>query len=56
MADPLLGALGDHGGPTETMVPAAESPARGLGIDCPATDQRGEPRRDRCTVGAVEIP
>jgi hypothetical protein len=54
--DPLLGALGDNGGPTPTMVPKAGSPAIGLGTDCPATDQRGEPRSEPCTVGAVEGP
>jgi hypothetical protein len=56
VADPLLGALGDHGGDTETLVPAATSPARGLGHDCPATDQRGAPRSEPCTAGAVEVP
>src|ERR1043165_8420545 len=30
IADPMLGALGDNGGPTETMLPAAGSPAKGL--------------------------
>ncbi len=54
IADPLLGALGDHGGDTETMEPGATSPARGLGTGCPATDQRGEPRGEPCTAGAVE--
>ncbi|HUT76916.1 MAG TPA: right-handed parallel beta-helix repeat-containing protein [Polyangia bacterium] len=56
VADPLLGALGDNGGDTETMLPAAGSPADGLGTDCPETDQRGEPRGEPCTVGAVERP
>ncbi len=54
IADPLLGALADNGGGTETMIPAAGSPARGLGTGCPPTDQRGEPRSDPCTAGAVE--
>jgi parallel beta-helix repeat protein len=54
--DPELGALGDNGGPTETMLPGASSPARLRGSDCPATDQRGEPRATPCTAGAVEIP
>ena len=54
VADPLLGALGDNGGPTETMVPAPESPALGRGRSCPATDQRGERRARSCTAGAVE--
>jgi hypothetical protein len=56
VADPLLGALGDHGGPTETMVPAAASPAKGLATGCPPTDQRGAPRGEPCTAGAVEAP
>lgn len=55
VADPKLGALGDNGGPTETIVPAAGSPALGLGTDCPATDQRGAPRSEPCTAGAVEV-
>jgi hypothetical protein len=54
-ADPLLGALGAHGGPTPTAVPAANSPLRGAGRNCPATDQRGNPRSaSQCTIGAVE--
>jgi hypothetical protein len=56
-ADPLLGALGDHGGPTETMVPGSGSPALGAGKSCPATDQRGTTRKATgCTLGAVEVP
>jgi hypothetical protein len=54
--DPLLGPLGDHGGTTHTLVPAAGSPAIGLGTDCPPTDQRGEPRAEPCTAGSVEVP
>jgi parallel beta-helix repeat protein len=56
VSDPLLGALGDHGGPTETLVPGSTSPARGRGRGCPAIDQRGEPRGEPCTAGAVEVP
>lgn len=53
-ADAELGALGDHGGPTPTLVPASAMVV-GLGSDCPETDQRGEPRsRDTCAAGAVE--
>ncbi len=56
-ADPLLGALGNNGGPTKTLVPAANSPAAGAGKACPPTDQRGNPRTpDGCTAGAVELP
>ena len=54
-ADPALGALADNGGPTPTLVPAGGSPLRGAGRDCPATDQRGQPRNAaQCTIGAVE--
>jgi hypothetical protein len=54
-ADPLLGPLANNGGPTATRLPAAGSPLRGAGRDCPATDQRGNPRDPaRCTSGAVE--
>lgn len=54
-ADAALGAVGDNGGPTPTLVPAAGSPLRGAGRDCPATDQRGVPRNPAsCTAGAVE--
>ena len=54
-ADPLLGALGNHGGPTPTSVPASTSPLRKAGRNCPATDQRGVVRNTtQCTVGAVE--
>ncbi len=55
IADPLLGTLGDHGGQTETMLPSSASPAKGLGTGCPETDQRGRPRGEPCTAGAVEI-
>lgn len=56
LADPELGALGDHGGPTPTLVPSETSPAVGLGTDCPPTDQRGVARGEPCTAGAVEAP
>jgi hypothetical protein len=55
IADPMLGVLGDNGGPTRTLLPAATSPALGLGTDCPPTDQRGEARGEPCTAGAVEV-
>lgn len=56
-ADPLLGALGMNGGPTETMVPGPSSPALGQGQACPAADQRGVPRpAGGCDLGAVEVP
>src|SRR5262249_54257286 len=57
-ADPKLGGLADNGGPTKTIMPAAGSPAIGIGKMCPMTDQRGQPRKnpDGCTAGAVEAP
>ncbi len=54
--DPELGALGDNGGPTETMLPGPSSPALSRGSDCPPTDQRGVARATPCTAGAVEVP
>ncbi|MCA9678876.1 MAG: hypothetical protein KC464_27855 [Myxococcales bacterium] len=52
--DPQMGALGDHGGPTPTALPGAAGLPAGTG--CPPTDQRGEPRGEPCTIGAVELP
>lgn len=52
--DPMMGALGDHGGPTRTVLPMASGLPEGT--DCPSVDQRGEPRDSgRCTIGAVEL-
>jgi hypothetical protein len=65
--NPLLGSLANNGGPTQTMLPGAKSPAadvipnpttlRGVAV-CPGTDQRGVARpgrgETRCTIGAVE--
>ncbi len=54
-ADPMLGAVGDHGGPVPTAVPMVGSPALGRGSSCPARDARGKPRsQGTCTAGAVE--
>jgi hypothetical protein len=54
--DPTLAELGDHGGPTVTIPVAEGSPlVDKTGRDCPATDQRGEPRGDPCTLGAYEV-
>jgi hypothetical protein len=55
-ADALLGPLTDHGGPTLTVMPGPGSPALEHGRDCPPVDQRGVPRRDPCTSGALEAP
>jgi hypothetical protein len=63
--DPLLAALGDNGGPTETHLPLFGSPVvdTGTPLDCPATDQRGNARPTdgdgdgtaSCDRGAVEV-
>jgi Chlamydia polymorphic membrane protein (Chlamydia_PMP) repeat len=55
VSDPKLGALQNNGGPTTTMAPAAGSPAIGKGTSCPAEDQRGQPRKTPCTLGAYEV-
>ncbi len=52
--DPQMGTLGDHGGATPTVLPGAAGLPAGTG--CPALDQRGEPRGEPCTIGAVELP
>jgi|GEM_PF-1065055 len=53
--DAQLGTIGDHGGPTPTLVPLTGSPALFEGTACPATDQRGMTRPvNGCTAGAVE--
>lgn len=56
--NPLLDSIpGDHGGPTPTLLLAAESPALQVGNDCESTDQRGNPRdTSSCDLGAVELP
>jgi hypothetical protein len=65
--NPLLGPLAGNGGPTQTLLPRATSPAadvipnpttlRGVAV-CPGTDQRGVARpgrgETRCTIGAAE--
>lgn len=57
--DPQLQALGDHGGPTDTMPLAATSPARDAAAACPAggLDQRGlaVPVGAACDIGAAEL-
>ena len=53
-ADPLLLPLADNGGPSQTFALAAGSAAIGHGRDCPATDQRGQPRASPCDTGAYE--
>ncbi len=60
--NPQLSALGNNGGPTETMVPLAGSPAIDAGVNSKiqpgvTTDQRGLARIVNITVdiGAVEV-
>lgn len=57
--DPLLGPLGDAGGPTPTRVPQAGSPLLDADPSCPAggLDQRGvvRPQGPACDIGAVEL-
>jgi hypothetical protein len=61
--DPQLCALGPYGGPTFThAVPMGSAALDAGGSDCPATDQRGEPRpkdgngdgTSTCDIGAFE--
>jgi|GEM_PF-6182278 len=63
VADPKLGALGDHGGATHTLLPLSASPAIDAINDnsCSLTDQRGYTRVDgngdghtACDIGAAE--
>ena len=58
VGDPLLGALADNGGPTDTMMPQPGSPAieGGTNVGAPSVDQRSQPRPDGplYDVGAVE--
>ena len=55
---PLLAPLGDYGGPTQTMIPQAGSPALGAGNNTggPSSDQRGSSRStgSNTDIGAVE--
>jgi uncharacterized repeat protein (TIGR01451 family) len=58
IADPRLAPLAANGGPTQTIVLLAGSPALNLGVGCPppATDQRGvtRPQGAACDSGAFE--
>ncbi len=56
--DPKLGPLAVNGGPTDTHMPLAGSPAIDAGDNtgCPSNDQRGVSRpRGTCDVGAYEL-
>src|SRR5690606_5246435 len=54
-----LGALGDYGGPTETipLLPGSAAIDAGDDAHCPATDQRGvtRPQGSACDIGAFEL-
>ena len=52
--DPRLGALGNHGGPTQTLPLLPGSPAIDKGQGCPKRDQRGRKRTGKCDIGAFE--
>ena len=53
---PLLGRMGAHGGPNQTIPLRAGSPAIDAGgPGCPSHDQRGFGRRGRCDIGAFEF-
>ena len=56
--DPLLAALADNGGPTDTRALTVNSPAVDAGAGCAATDQRGvaRPAGRACDIGAFESP
>jgi Cadherin domain len=58
-ADPVLGALQNNGGPTETIALGASSPAINVFATCVvSTDQRGvarpQPSGGNCDIGAFE--
>lgn len=57
--DPLLSALGNHGGPTLTYALPVTSPAIDAGdaLACPTSDQRGaaRPQSSGCDIGAYEL-
>lgn len=57
VANPLLAAPADNGGPTLTMLPAGNSPLLNAGSDCVTEDQRSKSRNTSlCDLGAVELP
>ncbi|HEX6064851.1 MAG TPA: choice-of-anchor Q domain-containing protein, partial [Longimicrobiales bacterium] len=56
IADPVLGALADNGGPSMTHALLAGSPAINSGSNCTVTtDQRYAPRDSACDIGAYEF-
>lgn len=58
VADAKLRPLGNHGGPTDSRPPAADSPALDAASECVTpTDQRGQgrPMGGACDIGPVEL-
>lgn len=57
VSNPLLGALADNGGPTQTHLPQTGSPALNRGNTALAIDQRGtaRPQGSADDIGAVEV-
>ena len=56
IADTLIGTLEDNGGLTRTNAYVTGSRGIDEGLDCPADDQRGFPRRIfACDIGAYEF-
>lgn len=53
--DPLLGELGNYGGPVPTIPLRSDSPAIDAGANCPPTDARGAARVGPCDLGAFEF-
>ena len=55
--DPLLGAFGDHGGPTQTLLPGQGGSAFDTGTCGLPSDQRGatRPQGNYCDIGATEL-
>jgi len=55
VSNPLLGALVNNGGQTNTHAIPANSPAVDKGVGCEATDQRSLGRKRACDIGAYEF-
>ena len=55
VAAPMVGTLGNYGGPTQTIPLLPGSPEIGGGTTgAPATDQRGQPRTGHVDIGAFQ--
>jgi len=56
VSNPGLAALGNYGGPTQTIALLSGSPALGAGTatNAPSTDQRGLPRNGAIDIGAFQ--